>query len=117
MTCAHISSDNQCTLVSTLASRLFLFDKQSGQLLNEFTGHRNYQYNVESCLSNKCDLVYSGSEDGFLYVWDLVDAVVKQKLMHATERAVHSLSYHPEEDKLLSAQEQFVYLWSKSKKE
>ena len=113
MTCAHISSDNQCTLVSALGNRLMLFDKQSGQLLNEFTGHRNIQYNVESCLSNRCDLVYSGSEDGFIYVWDLVDATVKQKLMHATERAVHSLSYHPGEDKLLSAQEQFVYLWAR----
>lgn len=112
VTCAHVSSDNQCTLVGSIGSHLMLFDKQSAQMLNEFAGHRNVQYNVESCLSNRCDLVYSGSEDGFVYVWDLVDAKVKQKLVHANEKTVHSLSYHPGEDKLLSAQEQFVYLWS-----
>ena len=116
VTCSTLSKDDQCTLVSTLSNKLLLFDKQSGELLNEYKGHLNKTYQIENCMNNLSSQIFSGSEDGFVYVWDLVDAKVKQKLMHSNEKTVHSLSYHPEEDRLLSAQEQFVYLWSLTKK-
>jgi mitogen-activated protein kinase organizer 1 len=86
-------------------------DKLSGEMLNEYAGHVNRVYQLENCMNNACSQIFSGSEDGHVYMWDLVDAKVKQKLKHLNEKTVHSLSYHPEEDKLLSAQEQFVYLW------
>ena len=41
----------------------------------------------------------------------MVDSSVKFKLKHVTEKAVHSLNYHPDENKLVTAQEQFIYLW------
>ncbi len=112
-----MSKDDQCTLVSTLSNKLLLFDKQSGELLSEYKGHINKTYQIENCMNNISSEIYSGSEDGFIYIWDLVDSKVKQKLKHANEKTVHSLSFHPEENKLLSAQEQFVYLWSSSNKD
>jgi mitogen-activated protein kinase organizer 1 len=113
VTCATLSKDDQCVLVSLLANRLVLLDKLSGEMLNEYSGHVNRTYQVENCLDNSCSKIFSGSEDGFAYVWDLVEAKVKQRLMHdAGGKSVHSLSYHPELDKLLTAQEQFAYLWA-----
>ena len=134
-----MSKDDQCTLVSTLSNKLLLFDKQSGELLSEYKGHANKIYQIENCMNNISSEIYSGSEDGlelfsfvnfyknflifysnfkgFIYIWDLVDSKIKQKLKHANEKTVHSLSFHPEENKLISAQEQFVYLWSSAQKE
>ncbi len=111
VTCSTLSKDDQCILVSVLDNRVLLFDKLNGELLNEYTGHKNKLYNLENCMNNKCDMVMSGSEDGYIYAWDVVDAKIKFKLKHGNDKTVHSLSYHPEENKLLSAQEQYVYLW------
>ena len=111
VTCSTLSKDDQCMLVSVLDNRLMLFDKSSGELLSEYKGHVNKSYNVENCMNNTSSQIFSGSEDGFVYVWDLVDSKIKQKLQHGTGKTVHSLSYHPEEKKLLTAQEQFIYLW------
>ena len=111
ITCSTLSSDEQCMLVSVLDSRLLLIDKQTGEMLNEYTGHVNRTYQLENCMNNESSEVISGSEDGHVYIFDLVDAKCKQKLKHANEKTVHSLSYHPSDAKLLSAQEQSVYLW------
>ena len=35
-----------------------------------------------------------------------------QKLPHSQHRVVHSLSPHPTKDELLTAAENFVYVWS-----
>ena len=98
--------------MSVLASRIYLFEKSSGEMLNEYTGHFNKIYNLEACMNNTCSLIYSGSEDGFVYEWDLVDARVRNKLKHENYRAVQSIDYHPSQEKLLSAQENYVYYWS-----
>lgn len=114
VTCSSLSQDNQCILTSALGNSLMLFDKVSGELLNEYKGHRNLVYNVQNCMSNNCSFLMSGSEDGFVYIWDVLDVNVKQKLQHSNDKTVHSLSFHPAENRLLSAQEKFVYLWSDS---
>ncbi len=113
VTCSTLSKDDQCVLVSLLADRLLLIDKASGEMLNEYTGHVNKMYQLENCMDNKCSTIFSGSEDGHVYIWDLVEGKVRHKLKHSNEKTVNSISYHPEEDKMLSAQEQSVYLWSK----
>ncbi len=115
VTCAKLSKDDQCILASVTDSRILLLDKLSGELLNEYKGHLNKTYQIESCMNNSSSEILTGSEDGLVYVFDVVDGKVKQKLKHGNERtAVHSLSFHPEveEKKLLTAQEQFMYLWS-----
>lgn len=113
VTCSHFSKDNQCVLTSVLANKIYLFDKTNGELLNEFSGHLNKSYQLENCMNNDSNEIISGSEDGHVYVWDLIGANVKYKLKHSNSNTVHSLSYHPDSDKLLSAQEQYVYLWEK----
>jgi mitogen-activated protein kinase organizer 1 len=114
ITCSRLTKDNQCMLISTLNDQIFLFDKFNGNLLNEYKGHLNKTYQLENCMNNDISEIYSGSEDGCIFVWDLVSSSVKYKLKHLNERTVHSLSYHPTDKKLLSAQEQYVYLWTEN---
>lgn len=42
-------------------------------LKRSFVGHKNSKYKVESCLSSSNAHVLSGSEDGKVVVWDLVE--------------------------------------------
>jgi len=38
-----------------------------------YQGHKHSSYKVESCLNNKDTHVFSGSEDGKVFIWDLVE--------------------------------------------
>jgi mitogen-activated protein kinase organizer 1 len=91
---ATYSNDGNCILVSTLDSKCRLLDKASGELLNEYAGHRNTQYRTQATFSSDDALVASGSEDQAVYVWDLVEARVKQVLKGHTH-VVSSLAYSP----------------------
>jgi mitogen-activated protein kinase organizer 1 len=48
-------------------------DRANGGLLNAYKGHRNEKYKIRSCLSNSDAHVLSGSEDGKIYIWDLME--------------------------------------------
>lgn len=56
---------------------------------------------LESCFSTDDAYIFSGSEDGLICVWDLVDTkIVHRAKGHAGP--VTGLSYHPKEEILLS---------------
>ncbi|XP_064626279.1 WD repeat domain-containing protein 83-like [Lineus longissimus] len=111
VTSVSFTKDGQCILVTTLDSTLRLFDKDSGEMLNEYTGHKNTDYKVDNCLNSDDTHILNGSEDGAVYVWDLVDGKVVTKLQHPGRSCVHSLSYHPSEVCLLTAYEDKVFVW------
>ena len=46
VTSLSLTRDGQCMLVSTLDSTVKLIDKDSGEMLNEYTGHKNDSYKV-----------------------------------------------------------------------
>ena len=75
-----LSHDNNCLLLSCLDNTLKLIDRSDGSLLNEYKGHVNKDYKIDSILSCDDSYVISGSEDNCVYVWDLVDAKVIAKL-------------------------------------
>ena len=81
-------------------------------LVGEYVGHKNSKYMVECGLNKKDDHVISGSEDGAVYMWDLIDAKIKEKVMIKPNKTVHSISLHPQEDLLLAACENQVYLFA-----
>lgn len=68
-----------------------------------FTGHVNKDYKVDSCLSSSDAQVVSGSENGNIYFWDLVEAKIVHTLEKAHKLVVYSISYHPTANCLLSA--------------
>ena len=50
VSCVRFTRDGQCILVSAVSSSLKLFDKATGEMLQEFMGHINkdYRYIVRS---------------------------------------------------------------------
>ena len=120
------SKDGQCVLVnSSGGSTIKLFDKSSGELLQEFHGHSHKgDYRIEAILDETDQNVLAGSEDGNVYVWSLVEATLLTKLNHirtATENedsrsnsrnlVIASLAFHPSASYLCSAAKGWVYHW------
>jgi mitogen-activated protein kinase organizer 1 len=89
-----LSNDHNCILLSCMDDTVRLVDKNAGTLLNDYKGHKHSMYNLESCLTNSDSHVISGSEDGKIFIWELVDA----KIVHTIDahtRSVSSIAYHP----------------------
>lgn len=77
--------NNDSYLASTLDSTLRLMDKRDGKLLQAFRHEefRNEKYRLRSTLAAGDSLAMSGSEDGYIYVWDLLTGNSVHKLKHA----------------------------------
>jgi mitogen-activated protein kinase organizer 1 len=101
ITCISMSNDGNCLLAGCLDSTVRLLEKDSGSLLNEYRGHKHESYPLSSCLSSCDAYVVSGSEDGKVYIWDLVEGNVVNTLSGHT-KAVSSVAYHPKESMLVS---------------
>ncbi|XP_066913209.1 WD repeat domain-containing protein 83-like [Clytia hemisphaerica] len=112
ITSISITNDGQCILASLLASSIKLIDKDNGSVLNSFEGHVNKEYKVDSCVSSNDTHVMSGSEDGCIYFWDLIEAKVVTKTVDAHKGVVYSMSKHPEKNSILTAATDGVKLWT-----
>ncbi|GJV64899.1 WD repeat domain-containing protein 83, partial [Tanacetum coccineum] len=77
--CISLSNDGNCVLASCLDSTLRLLDRTTGELLQEYKGHTCKSFKMDCCLTNSDAHVVGGSEDGYLFIWDLVDASVVSK--------------------------------------
>lgn len=111
MTYGSLTHDGQCYILSTADSKICLFDKDSGELLNTYTGHESKDYLLENCVNAKDSQVISGSATGEVFLWDLITATPGQKLVHCKGKPVVSLSYHPTQSYLLTACEDEIVLW------
>lgn len=111
VTCVNLTRDGQCVLTSSLDSTLRLLDKESGELLNEYTGHKNTEYRVESVISSSDRQILSGSENGVVFIWDLVSGKLNGRLEHDSGSVLHSLSYHPSQCCLLTVCGVKLFVW------
>jgi mitogen-activated protein kinase organizer 1 len=89
-----LSRDGHCILTASLDARLRLLDKATGGLLNTYKGHAHTQFKLGMCLSHDDAFVLGGSEDGFLHVWDLVEATLIARLP-AAHGAVTTVACDP----------------------
>lgn len=80
ITSVQQTRDGNAVLVSTLDSTIRLMDKGNGQLLQSYKGHTNKDYRIRSVLGMADSVVISGSEDGKLCAWDLLEGKVVEKL-------------------------------------
>ena len=104
VTSVSFSHDRNCILAATLNSTIRLLDKESGEMLSEYTGHTNTDYKLDACLAYNDAYVVCGSETGDLCYWDLVQGkTMIHKVEAAHDSAVVSLSYHPKEHAMLTA--------------
>ena len=76
ITSVRQTRDGNAVLVSTLDNTIRLMDKGNGQLLQSYKGHTNKEYRIRSTLGMADSVVISGSEDGKLYAWDLLEGKV-----------------------------------------
>lgn len=119
LTFINFSHDFQCYLVGTLSNQLMLFDKINGKLLQTFGNYKNNTYMIENSFSNDDQFIYSGSENGCLVCWNLLTGDQICAIEHEegnSFKSVNTLTHHPKEDRLLTAQEGNVYMWKKSQK-
>lgn len=72
VTSIKLSANQKCILASSLDSSIRLFDRDNGQLLNEYKGHVNNDYKLISCMDKTASYAISGSEDGKIYFWNVV---------------------------------------------
>jgi len=129
----HLVADNQSMLVSSMhGNPIRLMEKANGQLLAEYalhfhgfllvsihslvpfsyTGHLNSDYRIECGVLASNNEVVSGSEDGAVYIWDMVESKLLRKLQHPMGvKYVHSISTHPSSQAILTAAQQQVYVW------
>ncbi|KAI3651392.1 hypothetical protein MP228_003734 [Amoeboaphelidium protococcarum] len=75
-----INQDQNAILVSSLDNSARLIDLASGDVLNLFTGHVNYEYKIDSCLINNESQVVCGSEDGRIVVYDMIDGTITSEV-------------------------------------
>ncbi|TPX41476.1 hypothetical protein SeLEV6574_g06063, partial [Synchytrium endobioticum] len=112
VTSVAYSNDKNCLLVSALDSTVRLVDKENGQILNEYSGHVNKEYRVVSCLSHTDAHILSGSEDGRILAWDLVDASLVRTLK-GHDKTVSALAYAPKQPIAVSGSiDGVVKVWS-----
>jgi len=111
ITSVRFTGDGQGLLVSCLDSSVRLIDKDTGEILQQYTGHTNKEYRIDCCLDHTDNFVFSGSEDGIVYMWSLVEGQLLSRLEHTSCRVVHSLAPHPSKPWLITAAQNNVYLW------
>ena len=76
-----------------------------------YTGHKNTNYRIDCCLDHTDNYVISGSEDGTVYMWSLVEGQMICRLEHIGNKVVHSLSPHPSKPWLVTAAQSSIFLW------
>ncbi|KAG9287718.1 hypothetical protein G9A89_004121 [Geosiphon pyriformis] len=102
VTSVCFSGDGNCVLASSLDSTIRLMDKDNGGLLNEFKGHKNSLYKIQSCLSNYDLHVISGSEDGRIYIWDLLEGKLLSTIKEAHGGVITCVAHHPRQPMMVS---------------
>lgn len=93
VTSISLSNDKKCILAGCMDSNLRLIERSTGDLLQEYKGHVCKSYKMDSCLTNTDAHIVSGSEDGKVLFWDLVDGSIISTLKAHTS-VVTSVSYH-----------------------
>ncbi|XP_028035019.1 WD repeat domain-containing protein 83 [Bombyx mandarina] len=111
VTFGSLTRDGQCYILSCTDNSIKLFDKDSGELLNTFSGHECKDLLLENAVNEKDSHIISGSATGEIFYYDLISSSISKKLVHFNGKAVVSLSHHPTDNYLLSACEDEIKLW------
>jgi mitogen-activated protein kinase organizer 1 len=90
VTSLSVSKKGTEMLVSSLDSTVRLMDRTNGQLLKAYRDEAfvNTDMRVRSTLGLNDSVVVSGSDDGMVYVWDLLEGECLHKFKHSEMREV-----------------------------
>lgn len=97
-------------LLSCLDGTLKLLDRHDGSLINDFSGHRNAEFKLDTSFFAKGAFAVSGSEDGRLCHWNVDSGEMGSVSAHS--RMVSGVSTHPEGTYLLSSSsDTLIKMW------
>lgn len=88
------TADTQSILANCLNSSLYLIDKDSGDILQHFKGHKNQTYRIDGSLTKNDSIVLSGSEDGFLYCWSLTEVSSCYDFMYHNSKLISLINHN-----------------------
>jgi mitogen-activated protein kinase organizer 1 len=90
VTSLSVSKKGTEMLVSSLDSTLRLMDRENGQLLKAYRDEAfvNEELRVRSTFGMNDSVVVSGSDDGMVVVWDLLEGEVLHRFKHSEMREV-----------------------------
>ncbi|KAF4319806.1 hypothetical protein G195_004769 [Phytophthora kernoviae 00238/432] len=91
---AH-SPDARFVLAGCLDGSIRVIEKANGTEVKSYRGHIVQDYKLDCGFSNDGAFVLSGSEDGKIYWWDLLDATNAHSIS-AHNKPVRALACHPE---------------------
>lgn len=94
ITSVQQTKDRNAVLVSTLDSTIRLVDKSNGQLLQNYRGHSNTNFRIRSSLGMTDSVVISGSEDGKLYAWDLLEGEVIESFEAHSRKVASAVAWN-----------------------
>ena len=77
-----------------------------------YTGHLTKKYRIDCAFNRTDSTIISGSEDGKIYYWNLLDGKLIGTIDNDNKSIVHSLSTNVNKDELLTCSENFVYVWT-----
>ncbi|KAI9667060.1 MAG: hypothetical protein M1831_001237 [Alyxoria varia] len=85
---AYVDVIGHSCLVSTLDSKLRLMDKSNGKLLQSYEdpSFTNDKYRIRSSPGGRDTFIVSGSEDGYVYAWDVVSGERIKRVRHHTDQ-------------------------------
>lgn len=82
VTCISLSKDGRTMIVCSLDNKVRLFDPLSGSLLRTFQGHVNKSYKIWSTFDDSDSKILCGSEDGRIFLWDILGDKVSVHKAH-----------------------------------
>lgn len=108
----HISQtrDGQCILAACQDETLRLIDSDSGQMLQEYKGHRTEDFQIECGILSNDSQIISGSTDGCAVIWDLLEGTEVKRLKIGFD-VIHSLANHPTGTDIVFAQKREIQVW------
>ena len=58
-------------IISSCDSRIRLLSMNDGKIIHKYKGYLNENSMIKSCIDYNYDIIITGSENGFVYVWDI----------------------------------------------
>ncbi|VIO89034.1 Uncharacterized protein BM_BM4834 [Brugia malayi] len=111
-----LSLDSSVILASARDETMSLIDLRSYQIVHIYSAdqYRTGSDHIRCAISPGMEYIASGSSDGSIFIWNLKTTKLEKTLQKGGhERGVHSVSWHPKGNMLLSAgKEKTVCLWT-----
>ena len=97
-----LAKDGASVLCACMADAMVLLDKDDGSTLASYSGHQHRSLKIECGFTQSDAHVFAGSEEGYEFFWELVDATVAKRFQ-AHEDSVCSCAVHVEQNSLLTS--------------